>query len=112
MAPSYADIFFGNCCQNGIAPVVLPEALVQELFRRSAAAPGGYELGVDSGHRHHGIGTALVEKLAELAKSKGCYGMWVLTDDDNDAALATYESAGARRTSLSRMLEWEWPKGR
>src|SRR5437899_11415995 len=47
VAPSYADIFFGNCCQNGIAPVVLPEALVQELFRRSAAAPGGYELTVD-----------------------------------------------------------------
>jgi 3-isopropylmalate/(R)-2-methylmalate dehydratase small subunit len=47
VAPSYADIFFGNCCQNGLLPVVLPEALVQELFRRSAAAPGGYELTVD-----------------------------------------------------------------
>jgi 3-isopropylmalate/(R)-2-methylmalate dehydratase small subunit len=47
VAPSYADIFFGNCCQNGLVPVVLPEALVQELFRRSAAAPGGWELTVD-----------------------------------------------------------------
>ena len=47
VAPSYADIFFGNCCQNGVVPVVLPEVLVQELFRRSAAAPGGYELTVD-----------------------------------------------------------------
>src|SRR5213078_2866616 len=47
VAPSYADIFFGNCCQNGLVPAVLPEPLVQELFRRSAAAPGGYELTVD-----------------------------------------------------------------
>ncbi len=47
VAPSYADIFFGNCCQNGLVPVVLPEARVQELFRRAAAATGGYELTVD-----------------------------------------------------------------
>jgi 3-isopropylmalate/(R)-2-methylmalate dehydratase small subunit len=47
VAPSYADIFFGNCCQNGLLPVVLPEAQVQTLFRRAAAANGGYDLTVD-----------------------------------------------------------------
>ena len=47
VAPSYADIFCGNCCQNGLLPVVLPEAQVQVLFRRAAAATGGYELTVD-----------------------------------------------------------------
>jgi 3-isopropylmalate/(R)-2-methylmalate dehydratase small subunit len=47
VAPSYADIFFGNCCQNGLVPVVLPEAQVQALFRRAAAANGGYDLTVD-----------------------------------------------------------------
>ncbi len=46
IAPSFADIFFGNCCQNGLLPVVLPEAQVQELFRRVAAG-SGYELTVD-----------------------------------------------------------------
>jgi 3-isopropylmalate/(R)-2-methylmalate dehydratase small subunit len=47
IAPSYADIFFGNCCQNGLVPVMLPEAQVQVLFRRAAAAKGGYDLTVD-----------------------------------------------------------------
>jgi 3-isopropylmalate/(R)-2-methylmalate dehydratase small subunit len=47
VAPSYADIFFGNCCQNGLVPVVLPEVRVQELFRRAAATTGGYDLTVD-----------------------------------------------------------------
>ncbi|MDQ3138515.1 MAG: 3-isopropylmalate dehydratase small subunit [Gemmatimonadota bacterium] len=47
VAPSYADIFFGNCCQNGLLPVVLPEVRVQELFRRAAAAHAGYDLTVD-----------------------------------------------------------------
>ena len=47
IAPSFADIFFGNCCQNGLLPVVLPEGRVQELFRRAAAATAGYDLTVD-----------------------------------------------------------------
>ena len=47
VAPSYADIFFGNCCQNGLVPVVLPEAQVQTLFERAAAAKHGDELTVD-----------------------------------------------------------------
>jgi 3-isopropylmalate/(R)-2-methylmalate dehydratase small subunit len=47
IAPSYADIFFGNCCQNGLLPVVLAQPQVEELFDRAAAAPGGYRLSVD-----------------------------------------------------------------
>nr|MBA3522284.1 3-isopropylmalate dehydratase small subunit [Gemmatimonadales bacterium] len=47
LAPSFADIFFGNCCQNGLLPVVLPELEVGELFRRAAAAGEFYQLGID-----------------------------------------------------------------
>jgi 3-isopropylmalate/(R)-2-methylmalate dehydratase small subunit len=47
IAPYYADIFFGNCCQNGLLPVVLPEAQVQELFRRCSTSKAGYLLTVD-----------------------------------------------------------------
>lgn len=46
IAPSFADIFFGNCCQNGVLPVVLAEPAVKELFRRCRAAPG-YEVTID-----------------------------------------------------------------
>jgi 3-isopropylmalate/(R)-2-methylmalate dehydratase small subunit len=56
IAPSFADIFYGNCCQNGLLPVVLPEAGVAELFRRAAAGP--YQLTVDLRERsvHDGQG--------------------------------------------------------
>jgi len=47
IAPSFADIFYGNCCQNGLLPVALPEPAVAELFRRAAAASDGYLLTVD-----------------------------------------------------------------
>jgi 3-isopropylmalate/(R)-2-methylmalate dehydratase small subunit len=32
IAPSFADIFFNNCFKNGILPVVLPKAVVEELM--------------------------------------------------------------------------------
>jgi 3-isopropylmalate/(R)-2-methylmalate dehydratase small subunit len=51
IAPSYADIFFGNCCQNGLLPVVLAPLQVEELFDRAAAAAGWYRLTVDLVHR-------------------------------------------------------------
>jgi len=38
LAPSFADIFFANCCQNGLLPVRLAAHEVQELFRRLAGA--------------------------------------------------------------------------
>ncbi len=53
-----------------------------------------YELAVDERFRRRGIGRALVTALADLARDKGCYGMFVLTDDGNPAALATYQAAG------------------
>ena len=46
IAPSFADIFFGNCFKNGILPIVLPATVVEDLFRAVAAAPG-YRLIID-----------------------------------------------------------------
>ena len=46
IAPSFADIFYNNCFKNGILPVVLTEAQVDQLFREMYAAEG-YCLQVD-----------------------------------------------------------------
>src|ERR1700758_3030613 len=46
IAPSYADIFYNNCFKNGILPITLPDAQVDELFRR-AEANVGYQLIAD-----------------------------------------------------------------
>jgi ribosomal protein S18 acetylase RimI-like enzyme len=67
-----------------------------------------YELGVDEAFRGRGIGVALVEALAALARDRGNYGMWVLTDADNEAAIATYQRAGANSSSENLMLEWRF----
>ena len=46
IAPSFADIFFGNCYKNGLLPVVLTEAEVDALFYDCASFPG-FRLVVD-----------------------------------------------------------------
>lgn len=46
IAPSFADIFYNNCFQNGMLPVVLKGAEVQALFD-GVTALEGYRLTVD-----------------------------------------------------------------
>lgn len=66
-----------------------------------------YELAVAPPARRQGIGTVLAAALADLARERGCYGMWVLTDDGNAAARATYAKAGAREDAgRLTMLSW------
>jgi len=65
-----------------------------------------YELGVDEPFRKMGIGLALIERLKSIAVERGCFGMWVLTDEGNIAALATYQSAGGKSESGQVVLEW------
>ncbi len=48
IAPSFADIFFNNCFQNGILPVVLTPEEVQAMMTEALEIPG-YRLTVDLG---------------------------------------------------------------
>ena len=69
-----------------------------------------YELSVHEQHRRRGIGRALVEALAELARERGCYGMWVATETDNAAALATYRAAGAEPPEPGVTVTWTFDR--
>ena len=46
IAPSFADIFYNNCFKNGLLPIVLPDAQVDQLFKEVELAEG-YQLTVD-----------------------------------------------------------------
>ncbi|WP_429162349.1 3-isopropylmalate dehydratase small subunit [Aeromonas media] len=48
IAPSFADIFYGNAINNGMVPVRLKEEEVEALFQLVAAQPG-IEIDVDLG---------------------------------------------------------------
>jgi len=46
IAPSFADIFYNNCFNNGILPATLPAAVVKDLLQE-ATEQEGYQLNVD-----------------------------------------------------------------
>jgi 3-isopropylmalate/(R)-2-methylmalate dehydratase small subunit len=46
IAPSFADIFYNNCFQNGLLPLALPEEQVRQIMDRAKAEPG-FRLNVD-----------------------------------------------------------------
>jgi ribosomal protein S18 acetylase RimI-like enzyme len=66
-----------------------------------------YELEVAPVARLQGVATALVTALAGVAREHGCYGMWVGTEADNAAALATYRKAGADDEAPFVLLSWD-----
>ena len=46
IAPSFADIFYGNCFKNGMLPIVLDAAVVERLFVE-VWATAGFRLAID-----------------------------------------------------------------
>ena len=67
-----------------------------------------YELAVAEPYRRRGIGRALVRGLAALARERGCYGMWVLVDTGNDAALAVYRGAAGKDDGTCSVVTWDF----
>ena len=61
IAPSFADIFYNNCFKNGLLPIRLDEAVVDELFARTAQH-SGYRLTIDLEQKkisdEHGLNVA------------------------------------------------------
>jgi len=51
IATSFADIFYNNCFKNGLLPIVLSDAQVDQLFAEMYASEG-YQLTVDLDKQH------------------------------------------------------------
>lgn len=67
-----------------------------------------YELGVAEDVRRRGIGRALVRALEQLARDRGCAGMWVLTEPDDEPPVRTYVSAGGTAQAVGEMVVWSF----
>jgi 3-isopropylmalate dehydratase small subunit len=48
VAPSFADIFQGNCFQNGLLPIVLPEAEVRDLMDEAKGGNHVFDVDLES----------------------------------------------------------------
>jgi ribosomal protein S18 acetylase RimI-like enzyme len=58
-----------------------------------------YEIGVSDRYRGQGVGQALLDAVADHARSQGITQGFVITNASNTAATALYEGAGGVRTA-------------
>ncbi|PQO44756.1 3-isopropylmalate dehydratase small subunit [Blastopirellula marina] len=47
LAPSFADIFYGNSFKNGLLPVRLTEEQIEEIFQKAKSVGSGYQLTIN-----------------------------------------------------------------
>jgi 3-isopropylmalate/(R)-2-methylmalate dehydratase small subunit len=87
IAPSFADIFYNNCFKNGLLPIRLDEAVVDDLFAR-AAAHQGYALTVDLGRLAIADGFGLMVSFEVDPFRRQC-----LLDGLDDVALTLKQEA-------------------
>lgn len=108
IAPSFADIFHSNSLKNGLLPVVLPTAVVDQLFDAVAATPG-YRLVVDlesqtvttpAGERH----TFSIDGFRRECLLKGLDDIGI-TLEQADAIRAFEARHAAERPWVFRVLE-------
>lgn len=55
---------------------------------------------LDSLIQHKGVGSVLLEKIKETAKSKNCNRLWLITTNDNMEALRFYQKRGFSLSAL------------
>ena len=96
IAESFADIFYNNCFQNGILPVALDAAKVEELFQ-AVSANAATEFTVDLVKKLIGFsGKEIPFTLAEPLRQKLLQGLddigWTL---QFDAEIKNYETQRA-----------------
>jgi 3-isopropylmalate/(R)-2-methylmalate dehydratase small subunit len=95
LAPSFADIFYNNCFKNGVLPIPLDEAIIEQLFHNFHRHPG-YRLTVDLQNQTIRDEHGLAVPFTVDASRRHCllHGL----DDigltlQHEAEIAAYESA-------------------
>jgi ribosomal protein S18 acetylase RimI-like enzyme len=57
---------------------------------------------LDALRKQRGIGSALLDRVAEAARDRGCMRLWLITSNDNLEAIRFYQRRGMRLTALHR----------
>jgi 3-isopropylmalate/(R)-2-methylmalate dehydratase small subunit len=97
IAPSFGDIFYNNCCKQGVLPVVLAEAEIASLRETEAAIIVDLEAQTVAAPR----GQAFAFNIAAFQRRQLLDGM-----DDIALTLAYSEAIAAFELEYDRELPW------
>lgn len=80
------------------AGVVIGGLVAYELakFEQARSEIYIYDLAVAETHRRHGVATALIRELQDVARSSGAWAIYVQADYGDDPAIALYTKLGIR----------------
>jgi 3-isopropylmalate/(R)-2-methylmalate dehydratase small subunit len=102
IAPSFADIFFGNCFKNGLLPIVLPESEMNRLFDEVSAFVG-YSLTID-------LERQVIVKAdgAELPFEVQAFRKFCLLNGFDDIGLTLRHADKIKAYEAERLLKKPW----
>jgi 3-isopropylmalate/(R)-2-methylmalate dehydratase small subunit len=102
LAPSYADIFFNNSFKNGLLPIVLSEAQVNQLFDETAAFPG-YTLTIDLERQR-----VIKPDGVELAFEVQAFRKYCLLNGFDDIGLTLRHADKIKTFEAQRLAQKPW----
>ena len=102
LAPSYADIFFNNSFKNGLLPIVLSEAQVNQLFGETAAFPG-YTLTIDLERQR-----VIKPDGVELAFEVQAFRKYCLLNGFDDIGLTLRHADKIKTFEAQRLAQKPW----
>ena len=102
IAPSFADIFFNNSFKNGLLPIVLPEATVDQLFNEALAFPG-FTLTVDLERQ-----VIVRPQGEEIPFEVQAFRKFCLQNGFDDIGLTLRQSDKIRAFELERLAQKPW----
>jgi 3-isopropylmalate/(R)-2-methylmalate dehydratase small subunit len=102
IAPSYADIFFNNSFKNGILPIVLSEALVDQLFSEALAFPG-YALTIDLQRQ-----VVVKPQGEEIAFEVQAFRKYCLLNGFDDIGLTLRHADKIKSFEVQRLAQKPW----
>ncbi|MEP7246692.1 MAG: AAC(3)-I family aminoglycoside N-acetyltransferase [Gammaproteobacteria bacterium] len=76
-----------------------------DKFERARRELYIYDLAVAEAHRRRGIATALIERLREIAATRGAWVVYVQADYGDEPAIALYDKLGTREEVLHFDIE-------
>jgi 3-isopropylmalate/(R)-2-methylmalate dehydratase small subunit len=101
IAPSFGDIFYNNCCKQGVLPVVLAEAEVAALRAAVAMEPGDVTVDLERQLVNGPEGFAAKFEIAAYQRRQLLDGM-----DDVALTMALIETITAFESEYDRLMPW------
>ena len=102
IAPSHAEIFFNNSLKNGLLPIVLPEAEVNQLFDDVKAFPG-FELTIDLDRQ-----VVVKPQGQELPFEVQAFRKYCLLNGFDDIGLTLRQADKIRLFEAQRLAQKPW----